>query len=321
MPTLPRSPLAGILFLVTGIALFAVQDLIIKRLSETYPLSEAMVIRSLVAMPLIYGLVVAGGDARRIFAPGWGWLVLRGLILFLCYASYYVAMAALPLATTVALYFSAPLMIVALSVMVLGDRVSLPRWGAVAVGFGGVLLMLRPGSALFDWAAVLPVLSGLCYAVSMVLARLQGARHSAAVLAFHGNLVFLICAVALASLVRPETGGSGHAGLAFLTRGWVVPLWQDLALLALCGVIAAVGLTLLNEAYRIAPSATVAPFEYSALLWSVIYGWAFWGDWPDRTGWTGICIITGAGLFLLLRDPAARRAPAATPAPATEPPH
>lgn len=308
MLTLPRSPLAGILFLVTGLSLFAVQDLIIKQLSATYPLSQAMVIRSLVATPLIFGLVLAGGDARRILAPGWGWLVLRGFILFLCYASYYVAMAALPLATTVALYFSAPLMIVALSVVVLGDRVSLPRWAAVAVGFGGVLLMLRPGSALFDWAAVLPVLSGLCYAVSMVLARLQGARHSAAVLAFHGNLVFLGCAVALALLIGPEAGGSSHAGLAFLTRAWVMPLWQDLALLGLCGVIAAVGLTLLNEAYRIAPSASVAPFEYTALLWGVIYGWAFWGDWPDTIGWTGICIIVGAGMFLLLRDPATQRA-------------
>lgn len=309
MTALTRSPLAGILFLVAGIAMFAVQDLIIKQLSATYPLSQAMVIRSLVAMPLIYGLVLASGDARRIFAPGWGWLVLRGVILFLCYASYYVAMAALPLATTVALYFSAPLMIVALSVIVLGDRVSLPRWAAVAVGFGGVLLMLRPGSALFDWAAVLPVLSGLCYAVSMVLARLQGSRHSAAVLAFHGNLVFLGGAIALATLLRPETAGSAtHAGLAFLTRAWVMPLWQDLALLGFCGVIAAMGLTLLNEAYRIAPSATVAPFEYTALLWGVIYGWAFWGDWPDSIGWTGICIIVGAGLFLLRRDPATQRA-------------
>lgn len=307
MLTLRRSPLAGILFLLTAIAIFAVQDLIIKHLSATYPLSQAMVIRSLVAMPLILALVRAAGPLRRLLAPGWGWLVLRGLVLFLCYASYYVGMAALPFATTVALYFSAPLMIVALSVMVLGDRVSPAHWAAVAVGFGGVLLMLRPGSALFDWAAVLPVWSGLCYAVSMVLARVQGARHAAAVQAFHGNVVFLLCALALAGLVEPGGGMSAHPGLAFLTRAWVMPTAQDLALLALCGGIAALGLTLLNEAYRIAPGAMVAPFEYSALLWGVIYGWAFWGDWPDLTGWAGICIIVGAGLFLLLRDPAARQ--------------
>lgn len=312
-PKAPADSLGGILSLVIGIAIFSVQDLILKQLSGAYPLHQAMTVRSLVALPLIYALVRREGPAALIFAPGWAAMMGRGWLNFLAYTAYYLALAALPMATTVALYFSAPLMITALSVWLLGDQVSRGRWLAVAAGFVGVVVMLRPGSDLFDWAALLPVISGAAYAASMILARRQGAQHSAAVLAFHSNAVFLIAALALSALLGSgQFATQGHPSLAFLLRGWVMPTGGDLALMAACGAIAAVGLTLLTQAYRIAPSAVVAPFEYTALIWGVVYGWLLWSDWPDATGWAGIALILGAGLFVLLhRDPAPK--PAATP--------
>lgn len=293
----------GILFLIAGIAVFAVQDLILKLLSGTYPLHQAMVIRSVTAAPLLLMLVHLNGGVRTLFTPGLPRMIARGFVMFMAYTSYYLALAALPLATTVALYFAAPLFITLLSVLILHEKVGLLRWLAVGAGFVGVIIMVRPGSDLFDWAAPLAVISGLTYGISMVSARRLGSAETAAALAFWGNAVFLGCALALSAIFGTgDFAGVGHKSVAFMTRGWVMPAAFDVAMMMLCGVIAAAGLTLLTQAYRISKSNVVAPFEYTALVWGVLYGWIFWSDWPDTTGWIGITIIVSAGMFVIWQE-------------------
>ena len=300
-PALPLSRnTAGIGFLIAGIAVFAVQDLILKLLSGTYPLHQAMVFRSLTAVPFLLILVKLSGGLATLITPGLPRMIGRGFVMFAAYTSYYLALAALPLATTVALYFAAPLFITLLSVLILNEKVGLLRWLAVAAGFSGIIIMVRPGSDLFDWAAPLAVLSGLTYGVSMVAARRLGTTETAAALAFWGNAVFLGCALILSVIFGTgDFAGTGHKSIAFMTRGWVMPTEFDTLLMMACGVIAAAGLTLLTQAYRISQSSVVAPFEYTALIWGVLYGWLFWSDWPDATGWIGISIIVGAGLFVI----------------------
>lgn len=299
-----RPALAGILALVAGIAIFSVQDLILKLLSGEYPLHQAMVLRSLTALPFHLLIVrMFDGTLATITTPGWWKMLARGLANFLAYTAYYLALAALPMATTVALYFTAPLLIVVLSVLLLGERAGLSSWVAVGLGFAGVALIVRPGGALFDWAAVLPVVCAAGYALSMILARFLGRTETAAAMAFWGNNAFLLCALALSAIYGPGTlAEGGHPSLAFLTRGWVMPSVTDLFLMAACGLIAAVGLTLLTHAYRIAPSATVAPFEYTFIFWGVLWGWMFWGELPDALGWAGVAIIIGAGLYVIRAD-------------------
>jgi drug/metabolite transporter (DMT)-like permease len=294
---------AGVGYLVAGITVFSVQDLILKLLSGSYPLYEVMVLRSITAMPLLLVLVALNGGLRTLAAPGWTAMVGRGFVMCCAYFGYYLALAALPLATTAALYFTAPLFITLMSVFLLREHVGPRRWAAVVVGFLGALIMLRPGSELFDWAAVLAIGSGLTYAISMVHARHLGTRHSAAALAFWGNLVFLCCALALALAFGDGAHDSqSHASLGFLTRGWVTPTLRDLALMMTTGIIAAAGLTLLTQAYRIAESNVVAPFEYTSMVWSVLFGWLFFRDLPDAQGWLGIAMIVGAGLYVLYRE-------------------
>ncbi len=299
----PRAGASGVGYLVAGIAVFSVQDLILKLLSGSYPLYEAMVFRSLTALPFLLLLVHLNGGLRTLATPAMVKMILRGGLLFCAYSAYYLALASLPLATTVALFFTAPLFITLLSVAILREQVGARRWIAVLAGFGGVLIMVRPGSDLFDWAALLALGAGLAYALSMVTARSLGATETAAALAFWGNLVFLAIALAMTLLLAGgQFSDQVHPSLGFLTRGWVAPSPRDLALMMLCGVIAAAGLTLLTQAYRVSASALVAPFEYSAMVWGVLYGWLFWRDWPDATGWTGIFVIVGAGLYVLYRE-------------------
>lgn len=307
--TLQGQNTRGILFLVAGVAVFSVQDLILKLLSGGYPLHQAMVLRSLTAIPFLLVLVHLDGGLRSLFTPGTRAMVWRGVVMFLAYTSYYLALAALPMATTVALYFSAPLFITVLSVFFLAERVGPRRWIALLAGFAGVLIMVRPGSDLFDWAALLPVLSGLTYAISMIAARRLGTTESAAALAFWGNAVFLVAALVMSTIFGSGAfEGGSHPSLAFLLRGWVMPDAFDLMLMMACGVIAAAGLTLLTQAYRIGEASVVTPFEYTGLLWSVVYGWVFWRDWPTMPDWAGIAVIVAAGLYILWRETITRNA-------------
>ena len=176
---------------------------------------------------------------------------------------------------------------------------------AVVLGFAGVLLIVRPGASGLGWTALLPIVGALGYALSMVVARPMGRTESAAAMAFWGNSCFLICALALSAVFGSGTmAATADPSLAFLTRGWIMPPPSDLALMVSCGVIAAVGLTLLTHAYRIAPSAAIAPFEYSFMFWGLLWGWMYWGDLPDALAWVGIAVIIAAGIYVI-RQPAA----------------
>lgn len=295
--------LNGILFLLAGIAVFSVQDLILKFLSGAYPLHEAMVLRSLAAIPALLVLALWDGGLATLASRGWRAMAARGVLNFCAYTAYYLALAALPLATTVALFFTAPLFITALSVPFLGERVTGARWMALLTGFAGVLIIVRPGSALFDWAALLPLFSGLFYAAAQIFARRMGVRESATAMSFYSNLAFLGGATILSAVFG---GGAfadeGQASLGFLTRGWSDPSLRDLALMLSCGVIAAVGLTFLTQAYKLAEASLVAPFEYTALIWGLTWGWFFWQDWPEPIEWAGIAVLVAAGLILLYGD-------------------
>jgi drug/metabolite transporter (DMT)-like permease len=310
---LRRGSLWAVGCLVVGIGIFSLQDVIIKLMSANYPVHQAMLIRSVVAMPLLILITAVEGNLVRLLSPHWLLLAGRGVIHLLSYTTYYLGLAALPLATSVALFFTAPLFITLLAAVALKENVGPKRWTAVIVGFIGVLVVVQPGSEVFDWVALLPVCSGLTYGAAQVLARRIGRSESAAVMASYSNLVFLFGATAMAALFA--TGGfpeGSHASLAFLLRGWTTPSAKDLLLMMSCGVIAAVALTLLTEAYRSAPANTVAPFEYSALGWGVLFGWLAWEQYPGVREWLGILTIIGAGIYVLYHDsiglPEARRA-------------
>lgn len=302
----------GILFLLAGIAVFSLQDLILKLLSGAYPLHEAMVVRSIAATPILLLIAHRDGGLGTLTTAGRGQMLGRGVLNFLAYTAYYLALAALPIATTVTLYFTTPFFITALSILFLGERVSALRWFVLLGGFAGVLVVMRPGGAEFSWAMVLPVLASFFYAAAMIVTRRIGGKETATAMAFYSNLTFLIGAMALAAAF----GSGAHAdesekAVAFLLRGWSMPPVTDLALMAACGLIAAIGLTLLTQAYRIGQANAVAPFEYSALFWGLMWGWLAWGDWPDRPTWVGIAMLVGAGLMLLYSE---RRTPIEEPA-------
>jgi drug/metabolite transporter (DMT)-like permease len=303
----PAQSLNGVLALLGGTGVFTLQDVIIKLMSGAYPLTEVLVLRCLVAfVPLGVFLAWDGGfaslrtrglDRRRL-----AFLVGRGLLLLIAYSNYYLALAALPLAETVALFFTGPLFIVLLSRPVLGERPGKQRILAVLAGFGGVVFICRPGSGLFDPAALLSISSAAAYGLAMLLARKVSGHEQASVMALFQNLVYFAAAllVALITNWHPLTmDADGHASLRFLLSPWVVPTPTDLLLMGATGIIGGIGSFLLTQAYRLAEANIVAPFEYAAIALATFWGWLFWNEIPSLASFLGIAFIIGAGLYVL----------------------
>jgi drug/metabolite transporter (DMT)-like permease len=206
----------------------------------------------------------------------------------------------MPLSDAVGLYFMAPLIIMLLAGPYLGERLHWQTLVTVVVGLVGVLVMLRPSEGLFEWAALLPLASAFLYALSQLMARKVGATVSATVMTFYQNGVYLIGSLVFTGLFAAMgTESFDHPSLAFLTRPWVWPTLKDFSMMAACGVIAAIGMVLLSQAYRLAPANRVATFEYTGIIWAPLWGFLFFGEVPQAAAVLGAALIVGAGLLAL----------------------
>jgi len=296
----------GVAYLCLGVLIFSLQDAIIKAVSGDYPLTQVVATRCVVAAPILLVMIHFDSGIRSIFSKDFLSLAGRAFLLLIAYTTYYMAFPALPLADAVALFFTVPLFAMALAVPFLGESIGWRRITAVVVGFIGVIVMLRPGAGLFEPAALLSLFSALTYALSMLMARKLGTTTTASVMAFYQNGVYLVGALLIAAICGAlDIREASHPSLNFLVRPWVWPSLKDFLLIASCGVIAAIAMTLLTNAYRIAKASVVTSFEYTGMLWAPLWGFLFFGEIPHLTTLAGAGLIIAAGLFAL-SSPSAR---------------
>ena len=292
--------LKGIIALCAGVALFAMQDTIIKALSGDYAVTLAIVIRAFVSFPVLIALVAQQGGLRQLETPHWPVLCLRGAILLTAYVTYFIAFPALPLAEAIALFFMVPVFVTLMAGPILGEKITLMAWAAVAVGLIGVVLILRPGIGIFNPAALLSLVAAAAYALAMIMTRKYGGDVPAAVMGVYQNAVYLVGALALATVFTAlHLKPPGHPSIDFLVRDWSVPTFRDMGLMGLCGVIAAFGMTLLTQAYRVGQANVVTPFEYTGMIWGVFWGFALFHETPRLTTLLGMALIAVAGIFAL----------------------
>ncbi|MEZ5774050.1 MAG: DMT family transporter [Hyphomicrobiaceae bacterium] len=295
-------PLA-VLALVGAVGLAASQDAIVKSMSGGYPVHEMLFFRCIVSLPVILVILVAKGWLAGLLTRHVGRALMRALLLCTGYCSFTLAIAAMPMADVVAMYFTMPFFVAALAGPLLGERVPPHRWLAILGGFLGVLVMIRPGIGVTEPAAFLGLLSAAAYGLGQMMGRPLARRVEPMVMVFYQNLTYLTVAFVLAALfAHGEVAEGTHRSIAFLTRQWVWPHEGDWPYLLVLGLLATFSMILFTTAYRLAEASFVAPFEYTAMFWAVGYGLVLWGDVPGLYTVLGGGLVVGAGLFMLWRD-------------------
>ncbi len=292
----------GIVYICVGLGIFVAQDVIIKLFSDTFSVLQLLLLRSSAAPLIVLFLCWNAGRLHLLVPRATGMVMLRGSLVFFSYSMYYVALASMPLAETIAVFFIAPLIVVALSSPLLGERVSLWQWLAVTAGFGGTLLMIKPGGETFQLPALMVVFSALFYALSAIVARKISVPLDGWNLSFYTNLAPIpFCLIGFVLVDFTQSTLPDNPSWNFLTLPWVWPNAEQAWWLLLIAIIGAVGHNLIGQAYRVTPVKYVAPFEYSALVWGVVCGFIIWGDLPDIDAWIGLSIIVISGLAVVMQ--------------------
>ena len=293
----------GIVYIAVAAALFSLQDAVIKWLSPNYPLHEIVLIRSVIAS-LIIGCVIYWEGGISILATSRPDLHLaRALLILVANSCFFLAIAAMPLAEAMAIFFVAPLFITALSALLLREYVGFRQWLGVALGMIGVLIVLRPEPSEFSLVGLLSLVAAFAYACMQMVTRRLGKTDRASTMTFYVQVMFIT-----ASLLMGLTVGDGrfapddNPSLNFLLRAWILPSREDAILLFGAGILSAIGAYFMSQAYRISEASVLAPFEYVALPFSIFWGYWFWEELPDQQAMLGIGLILISGLYVFYRQ-------------------
>ena len=293
----------GAASLVLAMLIFSLQDIAVKWIGGDYPVLEIVVFRSLIALPCTFIFLRYEGIRGLPGTKQPALEYIRGFFLFLSFTTYMMGVAALPLADVAAIRNSGPLLITLLSVMWLGEKVGSRRWIALIIGFIGVLLIIKPGSGTFNLGSLFALIATLFYAINVMITRKLQATDSSATMAYYSSLVYLVLAFVLAPLaiVVGETP-EAHPSIAFLFRAWSMPILLDWVIMCGLGLVWAGGMYFVARAYSLAQASVVAPFEYTPLLFNVMWGFVIWREVPTLGTLTGALLTLLSGVYILYRE-------------------
>jgi drug/metabolite transporter (DMT)-like permease len=274
--------LAGIGLMLLSIFMFSFGDALGKFIVATYSVGQLLMLRACAALFVLLPMVWRQrAEFRRLERP---WLqFLRAVLSTLEVAAFFLATVYLPLADVVTYYLACPIFVTALSAIVLREPVGWRRWSAVLIGFGGVLIALRPSAQTISWPAMIALCGSLSFAVLMLITRSLRATPD----------------IVLAS---SQFAGTFALGALMSPFGWVTPSFSSLGLFAAAGCISVSALLCVNRSLKLAPASVVVPYQYSMIVWAVMFGYFVFGDVPQAATILGAAIIIGAGLYIFLRE-------------------
>ncbi len=279
--------MAGIFIMLGAMLVFSFMDGISKVLAEDYHPLEIAFLRAVVMFVVLAPFVARSSAALRTSRP---WHQIgRGLCIIASTVFFVFGLSRMPIADATAIGFASPLLVTALSIPFLGEKVGIRRWSAVIVGFIGVLIVVRPGTGAFDIAAVFPLLSAVAWALGLILTRMMRSSEAALTTTFYSTIVGgVACAVALPLV-------------------WETPDLNGLMLMIVMGVLSAIGQYLFALSITLAAASIVAPFSYSQMLWSTLVGFFVFSAMPDAITWIGAAIVIASGLYTLHRESVVHR--------------
>ena len=274
--------LAGIGLMLLGIFTFSFGDALGKYIVATYPVGELLLLRACAALFLLLPLLWRQRAAFMQLERPWLQL-LRAVLSTVEVAAFFLATVHLPLADVITYYLACPIFVTALSAIVLRERVGWRRWSAILVGFCGVLIALHPSPQTVSWPALIALGGSTSFAVLMLITRSLRATPD----------------VVLAST---QFAGTFVFGALLTPIGWITPDLGSLGLFAAAGCISVTALFCVNRSLKLAPASVVVPYQYSMIIWAVMFGYVVFGDVPSMATIVGAAIIIGAGLYIFLRE-------------------
>jgi drug/metabolite transporter (DMT)-like permease len=281
----------GIALMLLGFLMFSANDALGKWLAATYSPGQILLFRSIAALLVLTPFFVRSGLVA-VFAIEHRWLhVLRIIFATAEVFCFYWAVSGLPLADTMTYYLAGPIYVTLLAALVLKEHVGWRRWCAVAVGFIGVLIALRPSTGVFSVHALIAFTGSLLYACFLVVTRtLRGAPDLA--------------------MATWQVAGALLLGAVGAPLEWT-PIGQsrDVLLLGLLGVTALVAIVCVNRSLKLAPASVVVPYQYTLIVWAVLFGYFVFGDVPSWRVLVGAAIIIAAGLFIFFREQSVEEEP------------
>ena len=285
----PAAPIRSIGLMIFGVCLFPIPDAIAKHIINDFHLVQLVWGRMFFQTMVVLLVIAATRRWSHLRTGRFRLQALGGTSGWLAHFPFFLALAYLPLADTVSVALVAPLMVTALSVPLLAERVGIHRWTAVVVGFLGAMVIIRPGLGVVHWAAFLPLLAAACFSLYQIAVRRLGTTDRTITILFYASAV----PAALNSLIVP-----------FFWTQLDLTAWL---LLAAIGCLSGISHFAVIKALEAAPASLLAPILYVQLISATILGYLLFGDFPDRWTILGAIVIAGAGIYVAYRERRLRR--------------
>jgi drug/metabolite transporter (DMT)-like permease len=310
----------GALMLSGSLLAFAIQDAVVKLLSDQYAVLQILTIRIIFVLAFVLGFCVLRYGVSSLRTRHYKILLLRGLLAFLAFTTYYLALAVTPMASVAAVYMSAPLFVTALSALLLKEKVGIHRWLSVVVGFAAVLLIINPTAETFRIESALPLLSALFYSMLPIITRHVGQQVNALVMATYNSISYLVlCVLAVGIISTIPVEANSPPLLLSITQSWSMPSTEDILWMAFTGAFFTAGVLSITQAYRISNVSAIAPFEYTLLVWTALIGYVVFAEVPTFRTIIGAIVIVACGVYILYRESAIKKASVLSQQPSQKP--
>ena len=283
--------------------ILAIQDVLIKLVSDELSLFQIQFFRSTIGIAVIIGYQAIIHEPIRLTTAYPLLTVCRGLMFFFGYSAFYFAQSKMPIATMTVLFLVSPFFITLTSIYFFKSQVGYRRWISILIGFVGVVLICQPETGQFNFYYLIPIIVALSYAFSVIIVKKTADRDT-----LYQQMILTYLIMGLLSGITGLLFGDGrfdtaeNSEVAFIVRSWQFVDTESTFKLFTISVLGSVGLLVLMGAYRVADPAVISPYEYSLLIWMVLLGYLVWGDVPSFNIAIGMVLIVGAGIYMFYRE-------------------
>lgn len=286
------TPIRSIALMVMASGLLTLNDAIVKWLAQSYPVGQVMTLRGVFVIAIVFSWAVARRRTGQLRVSNWRLQLTRGTLMSISTFLFVTALALMPIADAIAIAFVGPVIATALAALLLHEPVGWRRWSAIAVGFTGVVIMLRPTPDLIRVVAIVPLLAALVGAFRDIVTRKMGTG---------GESTLAIMLISTSVVIL--------AGLFTIPLGWSPLRLADLVLFIGSALLVGSAQALMIESFRLGEIGLVGPFKYTGLVWAILLGLLVWGDLPDAWTWVGSALVVGSGLYIWHREIALAKSP------------